>query len=40
MSLSTGPGMISTTRMPNGASSTRSVSFSALTAAFDARYTA
>ena len=40
MSESIGPGMISTTLMPCGASSARSVSLIALTAALLARYAA
>ena len=38
MSVSIGPGRISTTRMPNGATSTRRLSPKAEAAAFDARY--
>ena len=38
MSVSIGPGMISTTRMPNGATSTRRLSPKAEAAAFEARY--
>ena len=37
MSVSTGPGRISTARMPKGATSTRRLSQKADTAAFDAR---
>ncbi len=37
MSVSMGPGRISTTRMPKGATSTRRLSPNADTAAFDAR---
>src|SRR5579863_4415636 len=40
MSVSTGPGMISTARMPNGATSTRRLSQNADAAAFEARYAA